>query len=167
MSMGESRRLATMLRDLVDTLIPGDERWPPASLAGTQGVLAMRLLETRGEDALGELERAIAAAGGPLAELDAAGRRRVVAAFEANEAALFTLVRTATYLGYYENPAVIRQVQALGQPYQAVPIHHGYPQEPFDPVRDAPRHGRGGYVPTAAVKRLDLGPVTGGEHGRP
>ena len=156
-----------MLRDLVDTLIPGDERWPPASLAGVQGVVAMRLLETRGEDALGELERAIAAAGGPLAELDAAARKRVVATFEANDATLFTLVRTATYLGYYENPAVIRQVQALGQPYQAVPIHRGYPQAPFDPARDAPRHGRGRYVPTAAVERLDLGLVTGGEHDRP
>mgnify|MGYP005842816281 FL=1 len=119
--MSESRRLATMLRDLVDTLIPGDERWPPASLA----------------------------------------------AFEANEAALFTLVRTATYLGYYENPAVIRQVQALGQPYRAVAIHRGYPQAPFDPARDTPRHGRGSYGPTASVERLDLDPVTGGEHGRP
>lgn len=164
--MSESRRLATMLRDLVDTLIPGDERWPPASLAGVQGVLAMRLLETRGEDALAELEQAIGAAGGPLDGLDSAGRKAVVGRLEAQAPGLFTLVRTATYLGYYENPAVIRQVQALGQPYQAVPIHRGYPQQPFDPARDTPRHGRGRYVPTEAVERVELGALSGGQHER-
>ena len=40
--------LATLLRDFVDVLIPGEGPWPAASVVGVQGVLAMRLLEARG-----------------------------------------------------------------------------------------------------------------------
>ena len=120
--MTDAAALATLLRDLVDVLIPGEEGWPAASVVGVQGVLAMRLMEVRGQDACDGLEQAVLAAGGPLAPLDEAGRIAVVQRLEQSEPALFKLLRSAVYLGYYENPAVIRAVQGLGQPYKAVPI---------------------------------------------
>jgi hypothetical protein len=154
--MTDAAALATLLRDLVDVLIPGEEGWPAASIVGVQGVLAMRLMEVRGQDACDGLERAVLAAGGPLAPLDEAGRIAVVQRLEQSEPALFKLLRSAVYLGYYENPAVIRAVQGLGQPYKAVPIFEGYEQAPFDLDRDRPRHNRGHWIRTEDVRPVDV-----------
>ena len=133
--------------------------WPAASVVGVQGVLAMRLLEVRGEQGAAELEAALLASGGPLAPLDAAGRRAVVERLEREHAQLFALVRNTSYVAYYESPAVVRAVAALGQPYRAMPGKDGYPMAPFDLARDRPTHGRGGYVRTDEVRRLDLRPT--------
>ena len=154
--MSDAAALATLLRDLVDVLIPGEEGWPAASVVGVQGVLAMRLMEVRGLLACDELEQAILAAGGPLAPLDEPGRIAVVERLEQDQPALFKLLRGAVYLGYYENPAVIRAVQGLGQPYKAVPIFEGYEQAPFDLDRDRPRHNRGHWVRTEDVRPVDV-----------
>jgi len=151
-----------MLRDLVDLLIPGQDGWPSASLAGTQGLLGYRLQEVRGEGAVQELAAVLNACGGPLASLDEAGRIAVVERLEREHADLFKLVRNATFLAYYESPAVIPAIQMLGQPYKAIPGLDGYPLPPFDPERDQPRHNRGCYVPTEAVRRVDLSRL---EHG--
>ena len=153
--MSEAIRLSTMLRDLVDVLIPGEDDWPSGSLAGIHGVLAMRLLQELGEDGLAMVERAIEAAGGPLDGLDEAGRIAVVTRLEQAEPKLFTLLRTATYYGYYESPAVIHAIRALGQPYQAVPIVKGYELAPFDLAHDRPKHNRGHYIPTDQVVPVD------------
>ena len=147
--MGDSLGLASLLRDFVDVLIPGEGSWPSASMVGVQGVLAMRLLEAQGETGADDLERALLACGGPLAPLDADARTGVV----------------EQYLSYYEHPAVVRAVQGLGQPYQAMPGAKGYPQPAFDLEHDRPRHGRGHYIPTEDVKPLDLS-VLEGEHDR-
>lgn len=155
--MSEAVRLATTLCHLVDVLIPGEgDEWPAASLAGVQGLLGLRLQEERGEDAVRELAAALDRCGGPLDPLDEAGRVVVVGRLEREEPTLFTLVRNAAFLAYYESPAVIPAVQALGQPYRAVPYLGGYPLEPFDPGRDRPRHNRGSYVPTDEVRPADL-----------
>jgi hypothetical protein len=161
--------LATMLRDLVDVMLPGDEGWPSGSLAGTHGLLGFRLQEVRGEQAAAELAAAIDACGGPLAPLDEAARVAVVARLEQEQPSLFALVRSATYLAYYESPAVIPAIQALGQPYRAMPGREGYPQVPFDLEQDRPRHNRGAYVQTDAVRRVDLKGIleSGGSDGRP
>ena len=159
--MTDAVRLATMLSQLVDVLIPGSEGWPSASLAGTHGLLGFRLQEVRGEDAVRDLASTIDVCGGPLDPLDEAGRIAVVERLERERPDLFKLLRTATYLSYYESPAVIPAVQALGQPYRAMPGRDGYPQPPFDPERDRPRHNRGSYIPTDAVRRVD---VSGLEH---
>ncbi|MGD9512137.1 MAG: hypothetical protein AB7X49_26730, partial [Geminicoccaceae bacterium] len=72
--MSDSIGLASLLRDFVDVLIPGEGSWPPASTVGVQGVLAMRLLEARGEGGADELERALLDCGAPLAPLDEEAR---------------------------------------------------------------------------------------------
>ena len=164
--MGDSLGLAALLRDLVDVLVPGDGPWPTASLVGVHGVLAMRLLEVRGQGGADELERALLACGGPFAPLDGAGRIEVVRRFEAADPAFFKLVRNATYIAYYESPAVVRAVQGLGQPYQAMPGAKGYPLPAFDLEHDRPRHGRGHYTRTEDVRPLDLSVLAEGDHGR-
>ena len=62
----------------------------------------------------------------------------------------------AIYTGYYEHPAVVAAVAALGMPYRARPVLGGYELPPFDPLHDTPRHGRGGYVRTEDVRRVEL-----------
>ena len=85
---------------------------------------------------------------------------------EAENPKLFAQVRNAAYLAYYENPAVVRAVRGLGQPYQAMPGQKGYPLPAYDLEQDRPRHHRGGYTKTGDVKRLDLSVLNGGDHGR-
>lgn len=164
--MTDALGLAALLRDLVDVLIPGEGTWPPASVVGVQGVLAMRLLEALGQTGADELERELLSCGGPFDRLDADGRVEVVRRLEASNPALFKLVRNAAYLAYYENPAVVRAIQGLGQPYQAMPGAKGYPLPAFDLEHDQPRHGRGHYIRTEDVKPLDLSVLAEGEHGR-
>jgi hypothetical protein len=127
----------------------------------------MRLMELRGETGPDELEAALRGCGGPLAALDVAGRIAVVQRLEEKEPALFTQVRNAAYLAYYENAAVVRAVQALGLPYQAMPAVKGYPLPAFDMEEDRPRHNRGHYIRTDEVKPLDLTVLSGGDHGHP
>ena len=91
--------------------------------------------------------------------------RAVVERLEREHGQLFALVRNTSYVAYYESPAVVRAVAALGQPYRAMPGKDGYPMAPFDLVRDRPTHGRGGYVRTDDVRQLDLGQLHGGAHG--
>ena len=167
--MTEAARLATMLRDLVDTMIPGDDGWPSASLVGVQGVLGMRLLETLGEKCLYELEKAVLDSGGPLSQLGDSARLELLERLEKDRPKLFTLVTTATYLAYYESPVIVRQVQSLAQPYKAIPAIGGYPSAPFDLERDRPCHGRGGYLATNQVRPVDLTGLAhlGGGNGHP
>ena len=60
----------------------------------------------------------------------------------------------------------VRAVAGLGQPYRAMPGKDGYLMAPFDLTRDRPTHGRGGYVRTDEVQRLDLSQLHGGSNGR-
>jgi hypothetical protein len=164
--------LAALLASLVDALIPGDGgRWPSASQVGVHGVLPGRLIEVRGLDAVDALAAAVLSCGGALADGSAAERARVVARFEAEHPALFAVARTAVYLAYYESPAVIAVIRSLGHRYQAMAHAAGYPLPPFDPERDRPRHGRGRWIATDEVRRVDLsglgfiGRAAGRDHG--
>ena len=157
----EPARIAAMLRALVDVLLPGDGRFPAASDAGTHGLVADRLVAQAGESALDDLAAALAACGGPLAPLGPAERQAVVRRFEATHPEQFETLRTIAYLAYYESPAVVRAVRALGHVYNDAPQPLGYAMAPFD-ERDpaqAPAHRRGFYVGTEEVARLDLAPL--------
>ena len=82
-------RLAEMLRDLVDALIPGEGGWPAASIVGVQGILAVRLLEALGEDALTQIDELIGECGGPLSACDALGRAAILEPARRDEAEAF------------------------------------------------------------------------------
>ncbi len=144
-----------LLADLVDVLLPGDGSWPSGRTVGVQSLLALRLLEQRGKAEFARVAQIILAAGGPLSGLDEAARIAVVARFEANEPALFGWIRDVAYVTYYENPFVAEVINAQGHVYELRPHIKGYPVPRFDPERNTPRHGRGRYVPTEAVKHVD------------
>ncbi len=70
------------------------------------------------------------------------------------------LWRLAVY-GYYSRPETIAAIgQDLYPPYHGAPLPLGYahaiePWDPADPLQ-RPQHGRGAYIPTEAVRRVDL-----------
>jgi len=146
------------LEALADTLLPGGDGWPAASAAGIVPVLAERILEGAGPGGLALVEAALGVTGGAWAG-DEAARIAAVAAFEAREPALFGRVLDAAYYAYYESPLVVAAIQAKGRPYQQTPHQAGFPMRPFDPARDMPRHGRGSFVATDAVRFVDPAPL--------
>lgn len=145
-----------LIADLVEVLLPGGDGWPSGRAAGVQHPLALRLIEERGRAALPTLIEALRAAGAPLSGLDEPARTAVVARFEAAEPELFGFVRDAAYLAYYENPFIAEAINEKGRLYELRPHIKGYPLAPFDAARDTPRHGRGRYIPTAEVRRVDI-----------
>ncbi len=153
--------IAATLKALVDVLLPGDERFPAASDAGTHGVVADRLVAQTGEAALDDLARTIKACGGPLAPLSRAERQDVVRRFETDHPEQFETLRMIAYLAYYESPAVVRAVRSLGHVYNDAPQPAGYAMAPFDESdpRQVPQHRRGSFVRTEDVTRLDLTPL--------
>ena len=157
----EPAQIAAMLKELVDVLLPGDGRFPPASDAGTHGVVADRLVAQTGEAALDDLAQAVEACGGPLGPLSASERQEVARRFEAAHPEQFETLRMIAYLAYYESPAVVRAVRALGHVYNDAPQPAGYAMAPFDEgdSLQAPSHRRGHYVRTEDVARLDLAPL--------
>ena len=157
----EPTAIAAMLRELVDVLLPGDERFPSASDAGTHGVVADRLVAQLGETALDDFAETIEACGWPLGPLGATERQGVVRRFEADHPEQFETLRMIAYLAYYESPAVVRAVRSLGHVYNDAPQPAGYAMASFDesdPLQ-APAHQRGHYVRTGEVARLDLTPL--------
>ena len=148
--------LAAELAALVEMLVPGDGEFPSASEIGVQAKLADRLVVMRGNDAVQALNEALTACGGPLAPLGKEARSAVLSRMERERPDDFLLVRNIVYLSYYESPAVHETIRAMGFTYNATPLPAGYAVGRFDPAADTPRHGRGHFVATAEVKRVDL-----------
>jgi hypothetical protein len=147
----EPHALAETLAALVDLLLPGDKLFPPASSIGVQAKLADRLIELRDPSAVLELV-------GRLEDLGAEGGldRTALERFERGQPEEFLLIRNLVYLAFYESPAVHEAIRALGFIYHAVPLPAGYEVGKFDPATDLPRHGRGRFVSTEEVRRVDL-----------
>jgi hypothetical protein len=155
MATDEARDPRATLAALVDVLLPGDGTFPSGSAVGLQDRLAERLPELAGPAALGQLEGALAG-GGRFAALAPAARPAAVARLEREHPALFELVVKVAYLSYYESPATQAAIRSLGFAYNATPLPAGYPVGTFDAERDQPRHGRGRFLATAEVRRVDL-----------
>ena len=147
--------VANILADFVDVLIPGDDDWPSASKVGVQAVLASRLADLDREDDIDRIVEFIGAAGG-FAGKSEVERTAIVADLERQHAELFKLVCHAVYLAYYESPAAAARIRSLGFSYKLRPHIGGYAMPPVDAIRDRPHHGRGAYVRTEDVRRLDL-----------
>jgi hypothetical protein len=154
---------AALLATLVDVLIPGGDGWPSASSIGVQGIVAMRLVEVAGELELGRIADAVLAAGGPFTDRSEAERIAIVERFEKDEPDIFERLRVAVTIAYYESPFVVEAIQRLGRPYALRPHVTGYPMPAFDFNKDTPRHGRGHYIPTDAVKPVDISSLNLGD----
>jgi hypothetical protein len=148
--------VARLLAALVDTLLPGDAGWPSGATVGVQSVLATRLVQERGEDALGKVVEALRPGAPALLSGDEAARVAAVAAWEAGDRELFGWVRDAVYNAYYESPAVVLAINAHGHPYKLIPHVVGYKLPRFDLEHDTPRHGRGAWIATGAVARVPV-----------
>ncbi len=135
---------------LAETLLPGGVGFPAFGATDAGAVLLRRLGADDRTRLLAALIAPGAAAEGPPAWVQAA------AAIEALEPALFAAFRKQAYLVYYEQPAVITAIRALGHSYNDAPLPDGYPTAAFDPTQDAPRHGRGRWVDTDDVRPVDL-----------
>lgn len=136
---------------VMDALLPGGRGFPKASDTAMGAMLIERLRR-----ASKELLERVAAALGAGSFADADSRDAAVARLEAAEPRLFRDVRKLAYLTYYEQPAVIEAIHALGIRYNDAPLPEGYPPEPFEPGRDGPRHQRGRWVRTDEVRRVDM-----------
>ena len=149
MADAEPRALAA----LIDTLLPGSERYPSASAAG-----CLELIERRGREAFGRrFWRQVGEATGDLGPLDAAARTEAVRVFEASRPALFAQLLQAVYLSYYEAPSVAAAIATAHEGYHTRLQPEGHALSPFDPDHplERPGHARGGYIPTDAVARVE------------
>lgn len=142
--------------ELVDLMLPGDDVFPSASAVGVHGLLHARLREIDGEAALAALKTASGQSG-----IDA------LKALEHKEPDLFAKLRSVVFLTYYEMPEVQDAIRSQGHLYNAAPLPKGYATGRFDMSNDAPTHGRGNYIKTEDVKRVDLSGLDflGDDHG--
>jgi hypothetical protein len=148
--MSDPKERTAVLATLVEVLLPGDADFPGGGAVGVQAKLAERLIDHAGAAALEQVLDGMAGLG------EAADREAVVKTFEAAEPQLFSTVRAICFTAYYESPFVHEAIRSLGFAYNATPLPKGYGLKRFDPETDAPRHGRGYYLPTEAVTRVDL-----------
>jgi hypothetical protein len=152
MADGLHRTLAALL----EVLLPGDELFPCGSALGIENLLRDRSLESIASADLDVLTAALAAGSAPFASLTPAARVPVVARLQRDHPALFDQLAKSVYLTYYQAPAVQDAIRALGFAYNPTPLPAGYPVGRFDAERDTPRHGRGRFLATDEVRRVDL-----------
>lgn len=129
-----------VVRQLVDAMIPGDGQFPAASAVGIHGILLHRLREIDGVTAYANLLRQIGDDAG-----EAALQRLTVQAPD-----YLARLRMIVFLAYYEQPAVIEAVRALGVTYRDAPQPQGYDLPPFDIEIDLPKIS-GHYLTTAEL----------------
>jgi hypothetical protein len=141
---------ARVLAGFADAIFPGDTLFPSGATVGAQGVMAARLRERLGTGAPERLAASLAARGG-LDDPAAAAAR-----LEADEPRAFDTARAYLTFAYYESPAVIAAIRALGHEYNDAPQPKGYAMRPVDAEHDVPATPRGRYVATDAVVRVDL-----------
>lgn len=151
--MSAPRERAAVLERLVAVLLPGDTVFPSAAAVGVQGKLVERLLDTDGAGALDTMLQELAVLSDTA---PGEAQRAIVETFEREQPALFASVRAITFIAYYESPFVQEAIRSLGFAYNATPLPKGYGVGRFDEDRDRPSHGRGHYVPTDQVARVDL-----------
>ena len=141
------------LGGLVNVLLPGGDGFPAARATGMMELLASRLRQADAST-LPRLAESLHARGAP--PVDDAAWQETATRLEAVEPKLFGTIRKYAYLTYYEQPAVIDAIRALGLRYNDSPLPQGYPDEPFAADRDAPRHARGRWLRTEDVVPVDV-----------
>src|SRR3954451_18625639 len=148
---------------LVDVLVPGDDLFPPASVAGAHGLLAERLRDRLGVEGVDDVLDAlgVATSGMSLMTLGEDQRVAAVKRLEANEPALFAVVLNALYYSYYQSPLVVSALRNLGIEYNDAPQPLGYAMAPFSPTPGlgVPSQPHGFYLETDQVRRVALPPT--------
>ncbi len=150
--------LGAILAAFVDMLLPGDDLFPPASVAGTHGLLADRVRTMLGHDALVRILGELVGSDRLFYDQPYEVRYTRVRRFEQDLPDQFAFFRNVTYYTYYQSPLVTAAIRRLGHEYNDAPQPLGYALPPFDPTPgvDAPSVARGGYKRTEDMTRMDV-----------
>jgi hypothetical protein len=164
-----TERQRAILRAASDEIIPPGEGFPAPSAVGVIEDFMPRYITPRGEEP-GHFpfvaEETFTAAVDALGQrfLDAGPDERVetLRAVERDNPTFFAQLRDLVYYGYYSRAAVTEAIRAhleAGRDYHGAPQPYGYAGviEDWDQSR-LPR-GRGRYIPTAEVRRIEVRPA--------
>jgi hypothetical protein len=144
---------ASILAALVDLLLPGDDLFPPASAVGAQALLAERIRQRFGPTGVADVVARLTTD----SELAAAAVR-----LERDDPVLFAFLYAATCFAYYQGPAVIAAVRALGHEYNDSPQPDGYEMPLFDftPGANVPMNPRGTFKWSDWIEPVDISTLT-------
>jgi hypothetical protein len=139
---------ATTLAAFVDALLPGDDLFPPATAVGAHGLLAERIRQRRGNAAVAEIAACLE--GGEITE--------AIVRLEKDDPTLFAFLYVATCYSYYQSPAVVAAIRALGHDYKDSPQPEGYEMPKFDftPGINVPMNPRGTHKWTDWMEPVDI-----------
>lgn len=149
--------IAATLAAFVDVLLPGDDLFPSASVVGTQTMLAERIRQRLGADAVADVAARLSTSGS-FADADAQARAEIVRGLERDDPALFTLLYSATTFSYYQHPIVTAAIRALGHDYKDSPQPEGYAMPAFDPTPgvNLPLKPKGTFKATDQMEPVDV-----------
>jgi hypothetical protein len=148
---------AATLAAFVDVLLPGDDLFPPASTVGAQALLAERIRQRYGPSGVAEAVAALSP-DGSFAAATLEERADAVSRLETERPVLFAFLYTATCFSYYQHPAVIEAIRALGHDYKDAPQPEGYalPRFDFAPGVNVPMNPKGRFKWTEFIEPVDL-----------
>ena len=145
---------ARILQALVQVMLPGDDDFPSGAAVGVQGKLADRLFDQEGEKTLDEVLDALA---GLADAAPGEPQRAIVAGFEASRARSSSRWSAASPTSPTTRARSCRKRSAASaSPTTRHRCRRATAFGGFDMATDRPTHGRGHYVPTDQVKRVDL-----------
>ena len=140
-----SGELKERLRVLVTAMIPGGESYPPAGEAQV-----VEFLEARSS---GEDRDWLTDVAGRFDGKTVASATDALTQLEADEPDLFAPLLQFVYHGYYSSHRVLAAMTDRGYAYHGAPQPLGYVT---DPNLLAPPSGKGSYIPTSEVTRVQL-----------
>jgi hypothetical protein len=147
----------------LDALLPPEGSFPAPSQTGMIDDFILRRVPAPGAGLVPYPGLDGDSLGAILARLaDGADMTEALATLERERPEEFlALWRLAVY-GYYSRPETIAAISRdLYAPYHGAPLPLGYahaiePWDPGDPLQN-PQHQRGAYIPTEAVRRVEIG----------
>lgn len=163
-----SEQQIAILNAAADEIIPPGEGFPAPSEVDVVDFIG-RYVTPSGEEALhypfvqeDDFKAAIDRLGENFISADSADRVETLKQIETEDETFFTQLRNLVYYGYYSKPAVTLAIQ---ENLPAGRDYHGPPQ-PYGYIRTIERwdesmysHGRGSYIKTDDVERIDLSQI--------
>lgn len=127
---------ARLAEAVVDTLVPGDDAWPPASATGAATYVDASAFTSPGLRplllrALDEVRELAAGAGGQFPDLPAGQREQVLRELETRDPAVFPALLELTLEAYYRSPLVDRPLRERAG-YRSEVARDGVTLPPFD-----------------------------------
>jgi hypothetical protein len=154
---------AELMAAVCDTLLPGDGKYPSASLTGTHGIVASRLRARYDAQVFENMARDLDVEGTQFVGLDEDGRVAALTVLQADKPEFFAFLLAATYLAYYATPPVIEAIRLDRHIYNDAPLPLGYELTPFSftPGVDVPRDPKGSFNWSFLMERVDIASLAG------